>query len=226
MSWFGWQILKEIFKRWSHVLTRVLAYVLICVLIRPCTYSRASPCTYSYFLVRTHLMLNHLLFFLQIIHSSLLILTDIKSIDHSRNSREIFSSVFICNFLYAVLRLRKGTYGRCLFSHSRVSINYVPGIYWLHASHSLVIYQVPISYISGIRWLFVSYFKRHFQIIFLRNFSWILPVQFIYNFLCVVFRLRKGTYGRHLWRLAVFKKIKKNPQAKRSRVLFLFSCFR
>lgn len=110
----------------------------------------------------------------------------------------VFQSSFICNFLCAVLWLRKCTYGRYLFSHSRVSINYVPGIYWLHASHSLVICQVPISYIPGIRWLFIGYFKRHFQILFVRNFSWILPVPFIYNFLCVVFQLRKGN-ERYIW---------------------------
>ena len=38
-------------------------------------------------------MLNHLVFFLQIIHSSLLIFSDVKSIDHPRNSRKFASSV-------------------------------------------------------------------------------------------------------------------------------------
>ena len=123
---------------------------------------------------------------------------------YSRTYSCFYQSSFICSFLWAVLWLRKVTYDKYLFSYSRVSINYVPGIHQLHVSHSLVICQVPISYIPGIRWLFISYFKRHFQIAFVRNFSWILPVQFIYTFLCVVFLLRKDTYDRYLWRLAVF----------------------
>lgn len=200
---FGWQLLKEIFKRWSHVLTRVLTLVLTRVHTRVLIqHSRAYPC----FLARTHFMLNYLVFFLQKIHSSLLILSDMESINYPRNSREITSPVFICTFLCAVLWLRKGTYGGYLFSHSWVSINYIQGVYWLHVSHSLVIYQVPISYIPGICWLFISYFKRHFQIVFVRNFYWISPAQFICNFLCVVFWLRKCTYDRYLWRLAVFTK--------------------
>ena len=166
LSQFGWQLLKEILKRWSHVLTRVLIHafthvfdrVLVCVLtciftciftcvhtrvltrlftrvltcvhtrvltrlftrVLTCVHTRVLiPFMFFYlcFLARTHLMLNHLVFFTWVCQLS-----------------------FICSFLWAVLRLRKGTYGRYLFSYSRVSINYIPVIYWLHVGQLLVIF--------------------------------------------------------------------------------------
>lgn len=143
------------------------AYSRTCLCIHPCTYSRIHPCIY-------------LCIYLCIYPCTCLC-------THSRIYPCFYQSSFICSFLWAVLWLRKVTYDKYLFSYSRVSINYVPGIYQLHVSHSLVICQAPISYIPGIRWLFISYFKRHFQIAFVRNFSWILPVQCLYRISYVSF---------------------------------------